>query len=119
MIENNSGKGKVIDWVAKTKVCRKRIALRQKGFEVSYPSDTHKRTDNLDPLYCTANEGEYYAKKSLSRLKDGGVHIGSLTADGDVKIKKAVRACLGEDVETSFNDLRHLAIISLKIEFFE
>ena len=107
VIENNSGKGKVVDCVTKNKVCRKGIVMRQKGFEVSCPSDTHNCTATMEPLDCIANEGEY-AKESLSRIKDGGVHIGSVTADGDVKIKKAVRECLGEDVET-FNDPRHLA----------
>ena len=47
-----------------------KTALRQKGFEVSFPSDTQKRTDDMDPLYCIANEGEF-AKESLSRIKAG------------------------------------------------
>lgn len=34
-----------------------------------------------------------------------------------LRLKKAGRKCLGEDVET-FNDPRHLAIISVKIDFF-
>ena len=34
VIENNSGKGKVVDCVAKNPVCSKRIALRQGAFEV-------------------------------------------------------------------------------------
>ena len=43
-----------------------------------------------------------------------------MTADGDIKIFffKAGRNYLGEDVKT-FNDPRHLAIISVKFEFFE
>ena len=45
-----------------------KTALRQKSFEVSFPSDTQKRTDDMDPLYCIANEGEF-AKESLSRIK--------------------------------------------------
>ena len=65
----------------------------------------------MDPLYYIANVGEY-AKESVSRIKDGGVHKGSLTANGDAKIKKAVRGCLEQDVAI-FNDPRHLAIISV------
>ena len=55
--------------------------------------------------------------ESLSRIKDWGVHIGSLIADGDVSTKKAVHECLREDVETQFNDPRHLAIITVKTCF--
>ena len=44
-----------------------------------------------------------------------GVHKGSLMVM--LRLKKAGRKCLGEDVET-FNDPRHLAIISVKIDFF-
>ena len=91
------------------------VSTGLKGFE--FPSDTHKRTDYMDPIYCISNVGEH-AKESLSRIKDGGVHKGSLIADGDAKIKKAVRECLEQDVEI-FNDPRHLAIISVKINFFE
>ena len=116
VIENNSGKGKEVDFVAKNPFCSKRIALRQRAFEVSCPNDTHKRTDDIHPIYCIANVGEY-AKENPSRIKDGGVHKGSLIADGGVKIKKAVRECLEQDMEI-FNDPRHLAIIiSVKLLF--
>jgi len=43
VIKNNNEKGKVVDCMAKTRFVEKK-ALRPKGFEVSFPSDTQKRT---------------------------------------------------------------------------
>ena len=54
----------------KTGFVEKKTALRQKSFEVSFLSDTQKRTDDMNPLYCIVNEGEF-AKESLSRIKTG------------------------------------------------
>ena len=107
VIENNSGEGKVVDCVTRNKICSKGIALRQKGLEVMCPSETHKCTATMEPLGCISNEGEY-VKESLTRMKEDGIRIASVTGDGDVKIKKAVRQSLGDDTET-FNDPRHLA----------
>lgn len=107
MIEHNSGEGKVVDCVTRNKICSKGIALRTRGLEVKCPSKTHKCTASMEPLGCISNEGEY-AKEILTRMKEDGVRVGSVTGDGDVKIKKAVRQSLGDDTET-FNDPRHLA----------
>ena len=107
-IENLNGHGKILDCVTQNKLCKKGTVLRNDGKDVVCPSDTHVCTATMGILDAIGQEGKY-TSESLKRIAQDNVKIASVTSDGDVAIKKAIRTTLGKDVEV-FSDPRHLSI---------
>ena len=107
-IENFSGEGKILDCITQNKLCRIGTILRNDGKDVICPSDGHKCTATMGYLDSIGQEGRY-TSESLTRIKQDNVEISSVTSDGDVSVKKAIRTTLGDSVEV-FSDPRHLSI---------
>ena len=87
-VENVSGKGKVLDCIVQNKICTKGVQLRNEGKNITCPDNNHKCTATLSNLEPIAQEGKY-TSESLTRISEDHVKIGSVTSDGDVKIKKS------------------------------
>lgn len=106
-VENLSDQGKILDCVIQNKICIKGTKLRNEGKDITCPDDNHKCTATMSNLEPIAQEGKY-TLESLRHITEDKVKIGSVTSDGDVKIKNAVLTSLGKDVEI-FSDPRHLS----------